>query len=85
MSVTIFVPDLPEFKPVIDAVRASDAATLVPPRAGYWQLNAADRIGFSRKALQLRPALWFAMLSGGYLGRLTEFTRDTITIESEAQ
>ncbi|HSV83351.1 MAG TPA: hypothetical protein VLK85_29475 [Ramlibacter sp.] len=82
MSVTIYVADLPEFAPLVEAVRKSEAAAVVPPKAGYWQLQAPRRITFSRKALKLRPALWFSMLSGGYRGRLTEFTRDAVTIES---
>ena len=82
MTVTIYVADLPEFVPLIDALRSSEAATVVPPRAGYWQIEADQRITLSRKALQLRPALWFSMLSGGYRGRLKEFTRDAVTIEA---
>jgi hypothetical protein len=82
MNATVYVPNLPEFAPVVDAVRASDGIRVVPPRAGYWQLEAPHCITFSRKTLQLRTALWFAMLSGGYRGRLREFTRDTITIDA---
>ena len=83
MTVTIFVPDLPDFSPVVDAVRKQGVFTLVPPRSGYWQIQAPDRLSFSRKGLGLRVALWYSMLAGGYCGRMVEYSRDTMTIESE--
>ncbi len=83
MTVKIFVPDLPDFQPVIEGVKKQADVMLQPPRAGYWQVQAPQRISFSRKGLGLRVALWYSMLAGGYCGRLTEYSRDTMTLEQE--
>ena len=83
MTVTIFVPDLPDFNPVIRAISGKADITLIPPKAGYWQLQAPDRVSFSRKGLGLRVALWYSMLAGGYCGRMVEYSRDTLIIENE--
>lgn len=85
MTVTIFVPDLPDFSPVVEAVRKQADVELIPPKAGYWQLQAPARLSFSRKGLGLRVALWYSMLAGGYCGRMTEYSRDTLTLEDEDQ
>ena len=85
MTVTIFVPDLPDFSPVIKGVREQSTVNLIPPKAGYWQVQSADRLSFSRKGLGLRVALWYSMLAGGYCGRMVEYSRDTLIIESEDQ
>jgi len=85
MSVTIFVPDLPDFSPLIRAVNGESGITVIPPKAGYWQLQTPDRVIFSRKGLGLRVALWYSMLAGGYCGRMVEYSRDTLTIDSEEQ
>ena len=85
MTATIFVPDLPDFSPVVEAVRKLPDVQLISPKAGYWQLQAPARLSFSRKGLGLRVALWYSMLAGGYCGRMTEYSRDTLTIDSEDQ
>jgi hypothetical protein len=84
MSVTIFVPDLPDFMPLVQAVRSVQDVQLIEPRRGYWRICASSRISFSRKGLGLRVALWYSMLAGGFTGRITEYGRDILTIESEA-
>jgi hypothetical protein len=35
---------------------------------------------FSRKALGLKPAVWYSSLSGGLEGRIAQFDRDTLRI-----
>lgn len=85
MTVTIYVPDLPDFSPVITGVRGQPAINLIAPKAGYWQIESPDRLVFSRKGLGLRVALWYSMLAGGYCGRMVEYSRDTLIIESEDQ
>ena len=84
MTVTVFVPDIPDFSPLIKAVASQSEIKVVPPVAGYWQLQAPDRLNFSRKGLGLRVALWYSMLTGGYKGRIAEYSRDSLTIEGEA-
>jgi len=83
MSVILFVPDLAEFGPLVKAVTGVQGVVLREPKKGYWRIESQDRMTFSRKELKLRHALWNSALTGGYCGRLGEYTNDVITIESE--
>jgi len=82
-GVVIFVPDIPEFKGVIDAVRKAGSCDVIAPERGYWRITAQHELQFERKALGLGPALWNSMLSGGFRGRITEYGRDLLRIEAE--
>ena len=82
-GVMIFVPDIPEFSAVIKAARQVADCVISVPVNGYWRVEAAHEMQFQRKALGLGPALWNSMLSGGYRGRITEYSRDILRIESE--
>lgn len=81
MNVAIYVPDLPEYGPIVNAAEASGLLNIVPPKAGYWQLQSPGSIRLTRKQLGLRTALWFSMLTGGYCGRVIEYTKDNVVIE----
>ena len=76
--VRIFVVDVEEFRPVLDAARGLPKATVLGPRAGYWLIESAQELVFQRKAMGFKPALWWSMLTGGYDGRITHYTRDEL-------
>jgi hypothetical protein len=81
--VTIFVPDIPELSGLIDAARRELECKLEPPRAGYWRITAPREVRFRRDALGLSRALWNSALSGGFCGRVVEYTSDALCIASE--
>lgn len=81
--VTIFVPDIPEFEPLLKGARLNTGCTISEPAAGYWQIDAEHAIEFTRKGLGLGPALWNSALCGGFRGRIVEYGRDVMRIESE--
>lgn len=83
MTVTLFVADLPEFAPLIDAANRLAGVSVLPPMQGYWRIVAEQRLSFSRQQLKLRHALWNSALAGGFCGRLSAYTGDVMTIESE--
>ena len=83
MSVVIFVPDVAEFAPVLAAARQVANCRVIEPVQGYWRIVAGKELRFNRKALGLKPALWYSMLSGGYQGRITEYGRDELRLEAE--
>lgn len=83
MSVTIFVPDIPEFAPLVRAAERSPGCEVRAPRNGYWRLEAQAELAFSRKQLGLGPALWNSALSGGFRGRIVEYGRDEMRIVGE--
>ena len=83
--VTIFVPDIPEFGPLLLAAKAQGFCTVRNPVRGYWRIESDQAIEFSRKAMELGPALWNSALSGGFRGRIVEYGRDLMRIENQDQ
>jgi len=81
--VTVFVPDIPEFLPLIRAAEKVEGCLVKPAQDGYWRLESQRVLRFSRKALGLGPAIWNSALSGGFVGRIVEWDRDTMIIASE--
>ena len=75
---TIFIPDLPEYAPLRIGVAAMTECRVGGPRNGYWRVDASGELTLTRKRLGLAPALWYSCLSGGFLGRVTQFDRDTL-------
>ena len=78
--VTIYIPDIPEFLPLINAVKESATGTVREPVKGYWQLSAEKEISLHRKALGLGPALWNSALTGGFRGTITDYDRHVLRI-----
>lgn len=83
MTVMIFVPDIPEFLPLVRGGEKVDGCTVRAPEGGYWRLEAPRELRFSRKNLGLGPALWNSALSGGFCGKIVEYDDDNIVIGSD--
>ena len=83
MTVSIYVPDIPEFQVLVQAAQKAAGCTVREPSRGYWRLEAERELQFSRKSLGLGPAIWNSALSGGFRGRIVEYGRDIMRIESE--
>jgi hypothetical protein len=79
----IFVPDIPEFLPLVRAAEKVDGCVVREPQAGYWRVEAERELRFSRKGLGLGPAIWNSALSGGFCGKIVEYGRDSMVIASE--
>jgi catechol 2,3-dioxygenase-like lactoylglutathione lyase family enzyme len=77
------VLDVPEFAPIVDALRSDARCTVEGPKDGYWRVSSAETITFERKPLGLVPALWNAALTGGFEGRLTRFDRTVLELRPE--
>ena len=83
MSVTIFVPDLKEFLPVVEAARKTGLAVHEPAK-GYWRIRAEKEIRLVRKELGLGPALWNSALIGGIDGEIARFDKDEMILKGRA-
>jgi hypothetical protein len=83
VTVRVYIPDIPEFLPLVKAAETMSGCAVRAPRDGYWTVEAEHELRFSRKSLQLGPAIWNSALSGGFIGRIVEYGRDEMVIESE--
>lgn len=77
------VLDVPEFAPIVDALRGDARCTVEGPSDGYWRISSTDAITFERKPLGLVPALWNAALTGGFEGRVERFDRTVLELRPE--
>jgi len=78
--ITIFIPDIPEFKIIVDGARNIVGCTVVDPVGGYWRIEAMEEITFNRRDMMMGPALWNCLLSGGFIGNIVEYNRDIIKL-----
>lgn len=83
MTITVFVPELPEFQPLVRSARVIPTCVVCSTKRGYWKIEAPHELRFARKDLGLGPALWNSALSGGYVGRVVSFDRNELHLISE--
>jgi hypothetical protein len=81
MSAAIFVLDVEEFRPLVNCARAMEGVSVTGPNKGYLRIASETPIEFNRKQLGFKPAVWYGAPTGGMVGRITEFSRDTLRIE----
>ncbi len=75
----IYVPQLDEFQSLVrDA--ASRSGCRITALDGYDLIEADAPIEFSRKALGLKPAVWYGLFTGGVRGRIDVFDRDKVIV-----
>lgn len=79
--VRIFVPDVPEFATLVSAAAAMETCRVVAHGAGYHRIESDGPVVFERKALGVKPAIWYGLFTGGVDGRITQFDRDLVRIE----
>ena len=74
---SLFVLDVPEFAPLIAGAGVDHR---VQRRAGYALIEAAETIVVDRAKSGLGDAVWFGALTGGYEGRIVEFSAERLVI-----
>ena len=77
---SIFVLDVEEFAPLVQHARARNELRVTGPHKGYWRIDAEGEMNFSRKDLGFNPAVWNGALTGGLIGKVTQFDRNTLRI-----
>lgn len=73
----LFVLDVPEFAPLIAGAVADHR---VRRQGGYATIEAADAVVIERTRSGLGDAVWYGALTGGYQGRIVEFSADRLMI-----
>lgn len=80
-SLRIPVLNVDEFAPLVDAAKALPHCKVHALDEDYWLIEASEPVEFGRKALGLKPAVWYGLFTGGVTGKITRFDRDTVRIE----
>ena len=80
MTVTLFVLNVEEFQPLIRDARQRAGVEVLEGPPGYTRIRTSGDLEFNRKELGLTPAIWYGALTGGMVGRVAEFSRDTLRI-----
>jgi hypothetical protein len=83
MTVTVFIPDLPEFRALVECAADVPDCVVTPLGNGYLKLETPRQLRFLRKELGLGPALWNSALSGGFRGRIERYDRNEMLLVSE--
>lgn len=79
-AVRIFVPNVPEFAPLVEAARQREACRIQEALVGYSVIESEEPLEFGRKELGLKPAVWYGLFTGGLRGRIDVFDRNTVRI-----
>lgn len=78
--IEVHVIDVPEFRPMVETMRENPAAEIEGPVKGYWTIRASTELRFSRKAMKMKPAVWYGIFTGGLNGEIAEWGRDEVRV-----
>jgi catechol 2,3-dioxygenase-like lactoylglutathione lyase family enzyme len=82
-KVRIYVPRVEEFAAVVRDAAGRSECTLVA-LDGYDRIDAMGPIEFQRRTLQLKPAVWYGLFTGGVHGRIEVLDRERVLISPVA-
>jgi hypothetical protein len=79
-TIRIYVLDVPEFAALVAAARAKSNCRVSHPVDGYTLIESTGVLEFRRKELEMKPAVWYGLFTGGLQGRIAQFDRDLVRI-----
>lgn len=79
----IFVLDVPEFRCLLVEAAKKPNCHVTFVGKGYYKIDADGDLVFQRKALGVKPAVWYGLFTGGLVGRIAQFDRDTVRIVND--
>ena len=78
--IRIFVIDVPEFQSLLENARQRDDCRVTRLDSTYFAIESDQPLEFSRRALRLKPAIWYGLFTGGLDGVIERFDRDIVRI-----
>ena len=78
--VRMFVPNVEEFAALVEAARGQPACRVTAALADYHVIESDKPLEFRRKELNLKPAVWNGLFTGGLRGRIEALDRDVVRI-----
>lgn len=65
---SLYVLDVPEFAPLVEAARGIGGFDIAGPKAGYFRIATEGQLRIRRADTGLPEALWFGAFTAGYEG-----------------
>jgi hypothetical protein len=80
---SVYVLNVPEFRALIEVASQNPDCRVSEVGLGYSRIDADEVIEFERRALGVKPAVWYGAFTGGIVGRIAEFGRDRVRIVAD--
>jgi hypothetical protein len=74
--VVLYVLDVPEFRPIVEAAMARGNCNVSKSDKGYHRIESPNEIVLNRREMKMKPAVWYGLFTGGLNGEIAEFGRD---------
>jgi len=65
---SLYVLNVPEFAPLVDAAKRKGGFDITGPKAGYFRIATEGQLRIHRADTGLPEALWFGAFTAGYDG-----------------
>lgn len=78
--VVVYVLDVEEFRPAVDFARDRGGCKITKYEKGYYRIESSSEIIFNRKAMKMKPAVWYGLFTGGLNGEIAEFGREEVRV-----
>jgi len=76
--IRVYVLKVPEFLPLVEFARGLSGCEVDDRSDRYAVIQADKQLVFKRKAMKMKPAVWYGAFTGGLDGRIIEFGRDEV-------
>lgn len=78
--VVLYVLDVKEFLPIVETARKISDCTVAKSDKGYYRISSPTEIVLNRKAMKMKPAVWYGLFTGGMNGEIAEFGREEVRV-----
>ena len=78
---TLFVVDVAEFRPLVEAAIRLGGFDVAGPIAGYHRITTNGPLRINRSDTGLPEALWFGAFTGGFVGKEMRIDSEHFWIE----
>jgi hypothetical protein len=82
-TLRIFVLNVPEFAVLVQAARRLPQCR-VEESGDYMVISADEPVVFERRALGVKPAIWYGLFTGGLDADIEYFERDAVRLVARA-
>lgn len=78
--VVLYVLNVPEFLPVVEAARAMPGCRVTKSEKGYYRVESPTEIILDRREMRMKPAVWYGLFTGGLNGEIAAFGREKVRV-----